>query len=168
MLKFVAIGSDSYTWMEQVVHLYMTWADHKGYEYHSLPPTPERRAWGLYLHGSNVFTILQGEAGVHKLNQGDAQHRQRYLVRLQVVPVPETFAKDMAQDEIHQLMLAEVPRAEVAQSDTLARVYTQGRHASVRDPRTGVKISNVRAVLERGEVDEFLLAILQRETTPPS
>ncbi|NET09297.1 MAG: AAA domain-containing protein [Symploca sp. SIO2B6] len=168
LLKFVAIGSDSYAWMEQVVHLYMTWADHKGYEYHSLPPTPERRAWGLYLHGSNVFTILQGEAGVHKLNQGDAQHRQRYLVRLQVVPVPETFAKDMAQDEIHQLMLAEVPRAEVAQSDTLARVYTQGRHASVRDPRTGVKISNVRAVLERGEVDEFLLAILQRETTPPS
>ncbi|MEB3231409.1 MAG: AAA family ATPase [Leptolyngbyaceae bacterium] len=179
LLSFVAIGSDSQPWLEQLVQVYTTWTERKGYECAVLKPRGDgatplqkeyRRAWGLYINGSNVFTILQGEAGLHKLSQSGGQgrglsgsDRQKSLVRLRLIAVPESVNEsENLHAELHSLMMTESP-TDTADADHLVRVYSQGRHASVRDPRTGVKVGNVRSVLEQGDLDAFLLAALQQE-----
>ena len=45
---------------------------------------------------------------------------------------------------------------------TVVRVYSDGQRTGVRDPRTGVTVGNVRAVLEEGRIDAFILASLSR------
>ncbi|NEQ97688.1 MAG: AAA domain-containing protein [Cyanothece sp. SIO2G6] len=170
LLSFVAIGPDSQPWLEQLVQVYTTWAERKGYECERLIPRGDRRAWGLYINGSNVFTILQGEAGLHKLSQSGGQSgnqsggdRQKFLVRLRLIAVPETIsASDNRPDDLHFLMMT-ASTTDTADADILVRVYSQGRRASIRDPRTGVKVGNVRSVLEQGDLDVFLLAALQQE-----
>jgi hypothetical protein len=38
-----------------------------------------------------------------------------------------------------------------------------GARTGVRDPRTGVRVGNLAAVLEEGRIDEFILAITARK-----
>lgn len=45
----------------------------------------------------------------------------------------------------------------------VVRVHAEGSRTEVRDPRTGVRIGNVGAVLD-GRIDEFILAGLQLAT----
>ncbi len=47
------------------------------------------------------------------------------------------------------------------ESQPVARVYSQGRHRFVRDPRSGARLNDLAAVLEQGQIDPFLLAHLR-------
>lgn len=162
LLRFAAIGAESMEWMGQLVELYETWASRKGYECLSVPPDRERRAWGLCISGSNLSTILQGEVGLHKLNHGSTEQRERHLVRLSLLMIPEALSEsDTFQSELHTLMMSNDMSQELADTAHLVRIYTQGRHASVRDPRTGIKIKDIKGFFKHGKLDEFLLANLQ-------
>ena len=46
---------------------------------------------------------------------------------------------------------------------TVVRIYADGHRTGVRDPRTRVTVGNVRAVLELGRIDAFILAALAIE-----
>lgn len=43
----------------------------------------------------------------------------------------------------------------------VVRIYQDGTRSGVRDPRTGVRVGNVGAVLRECRIDEFLLAAVR-------
>jgi ATP-dependent Clp protease ATP-binding subunit ClpA len=172
VLRISALGRDSDEWAGRLLAMYTAWAARKGYEYTVLDPAnapeSERRRHGsmspaLYIKGSNVYEFLRGEAGLHKLLSGPAEDRQRDLARVTVLP-----ANDLPDgDDPTQLYaaLARLALSGEALSDgengAVARVYSQGRHRAVRDPRTGARVTDVSAVLHDGQIDAFLLAALR-------
>jgi protein subunit release factor B len=153
--------------------MYTAWAKRKGYEYGAFDTSPPSEGTtkeappassALYLKGSNVYELLRGEAGLHKLSSGTAEDRRRELARVTVlpaqdVPVPDDPVKPHA-------ALTDVVRGRVEAHDendasAFVRIYHEGRERFVRDPRTGVRLTDVSSVLEDGRIDEFLLAGLR-------
>jgi hypothetical protein len=45
-----------------------------------------------------------------------------------------------------------------APADGVVCLYSQGRHRYVKDPRTNLRVPNLAAVLQEGQIDAFLLA----------
>ena len=182
LLRISALGRDSDEWAARLLAMYAAWAARKGYEYTVLDPAhlaeSERRrhsavAPALFVVGSNVYEFLRGEAGLHKLHSGPSEDRQRDLAR--VIVLPATGIPDL--DDPSQLYAAMMHLAAGAapedadESGAVARVYSQGRHRAVRDPRTGVRVNDVVAVLHNGEIDAFLLATLRQaaaQLSPPA
>lgn len=171
LLKIVPLGRDSEAWAAQLLAMYTAWAARKGYEYAALEPPAdnERRAGDgrlvgaltLLVRGSNVYEFLRGEAGLHKLHSGPADDRQRNLARVSVLAVNDQLDSDDPAVLIALLRASERSDGD----DAVARVYTaQGRHRAVRDPRTGARVPDVQAVLQEGQIDPFLLAVLRQAT----
>jgi hypothetical protein len=50
------------------------------------------------------------------------------------------------------------PDHDTVDSGAIVRVYSEGRRTGARDPRTGVTVGNLAAVLQHGRLDEFILA----------
>jgi hypothetical protein len=50
------------------------------------------------------------------------------------------------------------PDDDAVDSGAIVRVYSEGRRTGARDPRTGVTVGNLAAVLQHGRLDEFILA----------
>ena len=152
--------------------MYTAWATRKGYEYTVFDPVSlpesERRKHGsivpaLYVIGSNVYEFLRGESGLHKLHSGPAEDRQRDLARVTVLPVsniPDLDDPARLYAALAQLAVSAAP-SDADDSSAVARVYSQGRHRAVRDPRTGTRVTDVSAVLHDGQIDAFLLAALR-------
>jgi hypothetical protein len=118
----------------------------------------------LYVIGSNVYEFLRGEAGLHKLHSGPAEDRQRDLARVTVLPATDISDLDdpaRLYAALARLAMSAAP-ADADDSGAVARVYSQGRHRAVRDPRTGVRVTDVNAVLHDGQIDAFLLAALRQ------
>jgi ATP-dependent Clp protease ATP-binding subunit ClpC len=153
-------------WARQVQRMYELWAERKGYQCVPVSADAAERtrlphANGVFLQGSGVFQFLRAESGLHKLNAGSAEDRRRHLARVFVYAAPE------AVDGESPLALASrlVSATPAEDEGEVARIYQAGRHRYVRDPRTGVRITHVDAVLKEGQIDSFLLAHLQR-TSP--
>jgi peptide chain release factor 2 len=174
LLRITALGRDSDEWAARLLAMYTAWATRKGYEYTVFDPatTPdgERRkhsaiAPALYVIGSNVYEFLRGESGLHKLHSGPAEDRQRDLARVTVLPantIPDLDDSAQLYAALTQLALSAAPAA-ADDSGAVARVYnSQGRHRAVRDPRTGMRVADVSAVLHEGQIDAFLLAALRQ------
>lgn len=131
----------------------------------------------LSFQGTNVFGFLKGEQGVHRRNElKPSGERTQSLVEVRVESPglwdAETWLAIMA-DEAEEMedQPAEEKRkrgqkgkTEPAQPEELAviRNYQFDGERSVRDLRTGVRISQVSALLA-GELDEFILAYLRDE-----
>jgi hypothetical protein len=172
LLRITALGRDSDEWAARLLAMYTAWAARKGYEYTVFdpanPPEGERRkhssmAPALYVIGSNVYEFLRGEAGLHKLHSGPAEDRQRDLARVTVLPandIPDLDDPAQLYAALARLAVSAAP-AGADDSDGVARVYSQGRHRAVRDPRTGARVTDVGAVLHDGQIDAFLLATLR-------
>lgn len=108
-----------------------------------------------------MYEFLRGEAGLHKLHSGPADDRQRNLARVSVLAVNDQLDSDDPAVLIALLRASERSDGD----DAVARVYTaQGRHRAVRDPRTGARVPDVQAVLQEGQIDPFLLAVLRQAT----
>jgi ATP-dependent Clp protease ATP-binding subunit ClpA len=172
LLRVTPLGRNSDEWAAQLLAMYTAWALRKGYEYTVLdprnPPAGDRRrgasmAAALYVKGSNVYEFLRGESGLHKLLSGPTEDRQRDLARVTVLP-----ASDVDDDDPTRLYAALAQLAVSGANDdgdengAVARVYSQGRHRAVRDPRTGTRVTDVNAVLHDGQIDAFLLATLRQ------
>ncbi len=133
-VRVSAVGAGAEAWAEEVRGMYAGWASRRGLEHRS------GRA-GLEVLAPRAYVLLRGEAGLHRLSGTGG--RRPTLARVAI--------------------LADGSPQASAEVDTVVRVYSRGRHRFVRDPRTGVRVSDVRAVLAGG-IDEFLLASpLERE-----
>jgi peptide chain release factor 2 len=176
LLRITPVGRDSEQWASQLVAMYTAWASRKGYDYHVFEPIrpgeeAERRSaqvlpepTSLFVKGSHVYEFLRGEAGLHKLNSSSAEDRQRNLVRVTVLLVDTPMDNpDTLPDDLVRLSASRGESSE-AQRDPSAvvRVYHQGRYRFVRDVQTGVRITDVAAVLRDGNIDPFLLARLRQ------
>ena len=154
LLRIIALGRDSDEWAARLLAMYTAWAARKGYEYTVFDPAnspeSERRKHGsimpaLYVIGSNVYEFLRGEAGLHKLHSGPAEDRQRDLARVTVLPasdIPDLDDPAQLYAALAQLAVSAAP-ADADDSGAVARVYSQGRHRAVRDPRTGARVTDV-------------------------
>lgn len=174
VVRVLPLGADSEAWAEQLVRMYVAWAERKGYEHAALasgPPAGRRggsplpAAHCLYVKGTNVYEFLRCEAGLHRLNQGTGEEKERHLARVSVF-MPAGTGDDGAaevQALLPQLLSQgrDVGEGEVG-ADAMARIYTEGRHRFVRDPRTGVRLTDIDAILQGGQIDPFLLARLRQ------
>ncbi|HEY1013360.1 MAG TPA: PCRF domain-containing protein, partial [Herpetosiphonaceae bacterium] len=176
LVRVTALGRDAEGWVGQLIGMYRAWAARKGYEEQSFDPRHglgaayELRPGGsflaLYVQGSNVYEFLRHEAGIHRLNLGEAESRQRHLARVSVILVPDEA--EAGDPEQLRGLLAGLATASSDEDSAVARVYHQGRYRFVRDPRTGERATNVAAVLGQGEIDAFLLASLRQLVSEPA
>lgn len=120
----------------------------------------------LWLEGSNVFGFLKGERGVHQ--RRGYEMRADELARVRVFAIPDgTNVHDWLSDyqriksEIHQGKRPAPPKEKHA----IVRLYTLGKAGErfVRDTRTGTRTTRVKDVVEKGQLDEFILALLRQE-----
>lgn len=169
LLCVTPLSPEADGWAGRLRAMYASWADRKGYQavpvpHRSAPESDEPRLPqpnGLFLQGSGVARFLRGEAGLHKLNAGSAEDRRRHLARVSIYRAPELPDPERA-EEIAALAARIVSEAAADDEGEVVRIYQSGRHRYIRDPRTGVRVTHVEAVLEEGQLDAFLLAHMQR------
>lgn len=175
LLRVSAVGRESEPWAATMLQMYTAWARRKGYEYHAFDPLADGSAaqdaqpGAVFLKGSNVYEFLRVEAGLHKLNESARDERRRILARVTVLPIPENVAADVTdfvqlEPELRQLLATSVDGGDGRGGQAVVRMYYQGRQRYVRDPRTGVRLNDLQAVLRDGEIDAFLLASLRQAT----
>ena len=137
-----------------------------------LATLPDPRELAILLAGSNVYGFLSGEQGLHRFNQKlECGGHEQGLVEVSVRPA---MADDALLDELLRRGLrtvefrshlapqvAEQLRPDEAATPDVVRVYQLTNPRHVRDPRTGVRDHDVKAVLE-GDLDEFVLAYLRQ------
>jgi ATP-dependent Clp protease ATP-binding subunit ClpC len=134
-LTFTPVGSAADGWAGQLRAMYGAWAQRTGREARAAPGRPEV----LVVSGAASHALLAGEAGLHRR---DGAEGSRLLVRV-TVQAP-----------------GRATRNENGDAGTVVRVYADGQRTGVRDPRTGATVGNLRAVLEAGRIDVFILAVL--------
>ncbi len=120
----------------------------------------------LWYEGSNVFGFLKGERGLHRL-LGDPTGVGDELARVQVFALPDgTDVKKWLAD--YQRIKTEIAEGERPQppqeKHSVIRVYSLDRGEKfVRDQRTNVRLSAIKDVMQKGKIDEFILAYLKSE-----
>ncbi|HEX3050503.1 MAG TPA: AAA family ATPase [Aggregatilineaceae bacterium] len=121
----------------------------------------------LWLDGSNVFGFLKGERGLHRLLAQDVTGAGEEIARVQVFAMPEgTDVKGWL--ESYQRIKTDIAEghhpAPPQEKHSVIRLYSLGKgDRFVRDQRTGVRLTNIKDVMSRGLIDEFILAYLKTE-----
>lgn len=119
----------------------------------------------LWFEGSNVFGFLKGERGLHRLLSGDGSSED--LARVQVFALPDgtNVAEWLADYQRIKVDIAEGRHPQPAQEKhTVIRSYSLDRGDKfVRDHRTNVRLTNLKDVMQRGQIDEFILSYLKSE-----
>lgn len=126
------------------------------------PRTPEI---AVYAQGSNVFGFLKGERGLHKLAGRDSSSDELAQVRVYAIPDHTSIAEWLRDYQIIKTEIAEGKRAEPAKENlTVVRTYSLDRPEKfIRDLRTGMRLTNIKEVMGKGQLDELILAYLQTE-----
>lgn len=142
----------------------------------------------LHLRGAHAYGFLRAESGLHRRVESGADGRHvTCYARVRALPAglePPAHAQleedgdaveaalpggprvrvggPIAADVRRSLALALLAGLTVAgpPDETVVRVYQIGRHAGVRDPRTGERVGNLRRVLA-GEIEPFMMAALR-------
>jgi ATP-dependent Clp protease ATP-binding subunit ClpC len=138
-IRVVPVGAHSREWASELLAMYMAWAERTGRDVRRSDDPAENSAT---IEGFSSFDLLAGESGLHRRVLPD---RDVLLARVVVVQANGGEAAD----------------ADAGNGGTVVRVYEQGRRQSVRDPRTGVRVGNVPAVLRDGRIDAFLRGYLR-------
>ena len=137
-LVFTPLDADAGAWAGELRAMYAAWARRTGREAAPAPEHPD----ALVVSGAGSRALLAGEAGLHRREGAEGS---RLIVRVRVTPPGPDAGGEADGDPA-----------------TVVRVYSDGQRTGVRDPRTGVTVGNVRAVLEEGRIDAFILAALSR------
>ncbi|MBN1966001.1 MAG: AAA family ATPase [Anaerolineae bacterium] len=119
----------------------------------------------IFAQGANVFGFLKGERGIHKLLGKDVTGEDH--ARVQVFAIPDgTDVKEWLAD--YQRIKTDIAEGRQSQPPQekhyVIRVYSLDRGEKfVRDQRTGLRQTNIKDVMQRGKIDEFILAFLRSE-----
>jgi ATP-dependent Clp protease ATP-binding subunit ClpA len=119
----------------------------------------------LWFEGSNVFGFLKGERGLHRLLTNDTGGEE--MTRVQVFAIPDgTNVRNWLVD--YQRIKTDIAEGRQPQppveKHSVIRVYSLDRSEKfVRDQRTGVRLTAVKDVMQRGKIDELILAYLKSE-----
>lgn len=180
-------------WARSITRMYLTWAERKGYDrdvyllepqgnskrlvfqhlnagnfeelikrFNQKMPTDEV---AILFEGSNVFGFLKGERGVHKLVTDDGRD-EHVLVRVFAIPDDTNIAEWLTD---YQRIKTEIDTgqrpAPPQERHQIVRTYSLGKSGDrfVRDLRTTVHTVRVKDVLEKGQLDEFILNYLRQE-----
>ena len=174
LLRVQPIGRESDTWAADLLAMYRAWAERKGHDCLALdqdqngddePAELPAAASTLLLHGAAIYDVLRGEAGIHRLDRG-TESRTRILARVTVLAAPD-LPEDQpaARAALDHLLIAGTSDSA---NGGIVRVYREGRQRFVKDPRTGVRVNDLHAVLRGGQIDAFLLARLRQLAAPES
>jgi ATP-dependent Clp protease ATP-binding subunit ClpC len=119
----------------------------------------------LWFEGSNVFGFLKGERGLHRLLGRETASDEMGRVQVFALPDGTDVAAWLADYQRIKTEIAEGRQpAPPQERHEVIRVYSLERgDRFVRDQRTGVRLSNIKDVMQRGLIDEFILAFLQSE-----
>jgi ATP-dependent Clp protease ATP-binding subunit ClpA len=138
VVRVVPVGDDADDWASALLGMYCAWAERTARD---VTRTGAGRM--AQIDGPSTFDLLAGEEGLHRRVGPD---RGSCLARVLVESTDEQPNGDAAPE-----------------SNTVVRVYEDGRRRVVRDPRTGARQSHLNAVLVEGRIDPFLLAWLRRQ-----
>lgn len=119
----------------------------------------------LFFEGSNVFGFMKGERGLHRLEKdgiGDD------MVRTQVFAIPDgTNIEEWLNDyrEIRVDIDEGRRNAPPNEKHTIIRTYSLEKQGErfIRDMRTNVRTAQVKEVMEKGDLDDFILAYIEKE-----
>jgi hypothetical protein len=128
------IGPDTDGWALELLRMYENWAARTGREV-----SGQHHPNSLLIQGVASYQLLLGDTGLHRRI---LDHGPSLLARV-TVRQPANDDRDIDPD---------------TDSAEIVRQYHEGRRQYVKDPRTGVRSTNVRAVLDDGKIDAFLLA----------
>lgn len=124
----------------------------------------------IWYEGSNIFGFLKGERGLHKLLAVDAGGAE-VVARVQVFALPDgtDVKKWLADYQRIKTDIAEGRQPQPPQEKHLViRAYSLDKSDRfVRDLRTNVRLTNIKDVMERGRIDELILAFLRSEEGAP-
>lgn len=120
----------------------------------------------LWMEGSNVFGFLKGERGIHQRRGHEL--REDELAHVRVFAIPDgTNIRQWLKD--YQRIKYEIKQGKrplpPQEKHAIVRLYMLGKAGErfVRDIRTGLRTTRVKDVLEKGQLDEFILALLRQE-----
>jgi protein subunit release factor A len=121
----------------------------------------------LWLEGSNVFGFLKGERGLHRLLTGRGEAGGEEIARVQIFALPDgTDVKGWLAD--YQRIKTDINEGRQAappqEKHSVIRVYSLDRQERfIRDQRTNIRTTAIKDVMQRGVLDEFILAYLKTE-----
>ncbi len=127
------IGPGTASWAAELLEMYEHWANRTGRKVDRLQGPS-----GLRVEGLSTFRLLAGERGLHRRV---TDHGHSLLARVAVLHDGEV------EDE--------------SNTGEIVRQYHEGTRQFVKDPRTGARTTNVRAVLDEGKLDVFLLEAIR-------
>ena len=142
-------STESWDWAKILMHMYLRWAEGRGYESRALDLSPGEEA-GLKrvtveIEGQYVYEDLKAERGVHRLvwlSPFDSNHlRHTSFALVEVRPA----------DEVSRLKGDHIS----AEWGSQIRSYVLHPYKLVKDHRTGHQSSDAEGVLD-GALDEFI------------
>ncbi len=128
-ITVTGVGALANEWASDLTGMYAAWAERTGREARRTGDEAE-----VQIEGISSYLLLRAESGLHRW-------------------VDDEHASILARVSVRQS-----PREDDREGATIVRQYYQGRRQFVRDPRTGVRVNNVEAVLNQGAIDAFLIA----------
>jgi hypothetical protein len=146
ILHVTPLGQDAGPWAARLLAMYTAWAKRKGYKSSAFDPSqsPEQTSEealpepsALYVRGSNIYELLRGEAGLHKLSSSTAEDRERKLARATVLPVQDVPVTDnpaQLRAVLTDLVRSSVETHDEHDTNAFVRSYHEGRERFVRDP----------------------------------
>jgi hypothetical protein len=176
ILEIRPIGREAGGWAERLRAMYASWAERRGYEHQCFDVAPgpltgrdvagRQRSVALFIRGPGVSDLLAGEAGLHRLSTSVPDDYQRGVARVVIHPMRVDLPDgESRRFEMLARLLTEARDADTGSDNAVARLYHEGRHRFVRDPRTGLRRGDFKAVVEEGKIDAFLLASLQQRAS---
>jgi ATP-dependent Clp protease ATP-binding subunit ClpC len=181
-------GGANDDWMRRLAETYLRWSERKGYEIDlfvqhpqaafarvqagtfedlitRFTALPDLAEIAVYLQGTNVFGFLKGERGLHKLAGRDSASDEFAQVRVYAIPDNTSITDWLREYHSIKTEIAEGKRAEPTQlPPSVIRTYSLERTEKfIRDMRTGIRTGNIKDVMGKGMLDEFILAYLRTD-----
>jgi ATP-dependent Clp protease ATP-binding subunit ClpA len=142
VLRVIPVGNTAAAWAERLLAMYVAWAERTAREATRSSDDP----LALTISGPATLDLLKGEAGLHRHVRPEGK-------------------------EVHARVVVNSSGATSEHHDhdpgAVVRVYEEGKRRVVRDPRTGMRESHLRHVLEEGRIDAFLIAALRASGIAP-
>jgi|GEM_PF-1678329 len=120
----------------------------------------------MLIEGSNAFGFLKGESGLHRL---DKDNYSEDMVQLQVYAIPDhTDIEEWLRDywDIRVDIAMGNRQAPKREKLSIVRIYSLDKGLGerfIRDTRTNIRTADIQDVMEKGQLDDFILGFLEQD-----